>query len=120
VFKHTSVVLTRSFNWGSNRNIVLDSANAWIVSGNITLNPVGSSYFMQSVNGTGRYNVSTTSTLSGVGGLNIVDADNFTAGDIPSTSQGIVQQVTPNGLSRVQVFPRGVAIQDDSLDVCIY
>lgn len=120
VFKHTSVVLTRSFNWGTNRNIVLDSANAWIVSGNIALNPVGSSFFMQSVNGTGRYNVSTSSTLSGIGGLNLVDADNFTTGDVPSTSQGIVQQVTPNGLSRVQVFPRGVAVQDDSLDVCIY
>jgi hypothetical protein len=119
VFQHTSVVLTRNFNWGA-RSIRLDSANAWIVSGDFTLNPSSSSYFIQSITGVGRFNIPSTATMTGVGALNVVDADNFTTGDIPSTSTGIKTLLTPSGLSRLQVFTRGVAIQDDSLETCIY
>lgn len=119
-FEQGSVLVSRYFNWGSNRTIHLNNANAWVITANTTLPALNqpSTLFFQSIGGTGRMVIPAGAALTGSGQLYLVDADPFTGGDLPLSAAAITQTVNPNGYTLLSARP--IRAQDDSVRTCTF
>lgn len=122
-FQNGSVVVSRSFNWGTNRSINLNG-NAWIITANATLNPNVNNApnvwtpFFSSIGGTGKMIIPSGSSLTGGGALTLVDMDQFSSGDVPLNSTTLKTTLNPNGYT--SLIMRTKTIQDDSIRACVY
>jgi hypothetical protein len=120
IFENGSVIVSRFFNWGTNRTIQLNGGNAWIISANTTLSgntAVGQPFF-QSIGGTGRLVIPAGSALTGSGELYLVDADPFGSGDAPLSATAISQTLNPNAFTLLTT--RGIRPQESSIVTCVY
>jgi hypothetical protein len=118
VFKAGSVLVSRFFNWGTNRTIEITSGDAWIIAANTTLNtnPTSNRLFFQNIGGTGKLAIPAGSTLTGSGELHIVDADLFGPNDVPLSDAALRQTLNPNPYMLLST--RSVVVQDDSIRYC--
>jgi hypothetical protein len=124
-FKHGSVVVSRSFNWGAGKTIDVNG-NAWVIAANPTINtnltaPVSAPNFIPYFSGmgtTGKLVIPTGAAVTGAGQLTFVDADPFGLGDVPLSGAAIKTTLNPNGF--LTLTNRGVVAQDDSVKICQY
>jgi hypothetical protein len=119
-FENGSVLVTRNFNWGSNRTITVNGGNAWIIAAQSVLsgNAGAGQPFFTSFGVSGRLNISSTSSLLGSGQLHLLDADPFGPGDVPGSTSAIRTQLSQSPYMLVTTRPVGPT--ETSIATCTY